>query len=89
MPNDFIGINHGKKQMRFASDDKIVYAPVDLRPIEIHLKEDGAIDDGPSFCMVLSDMGRIKDYERRMLAQISLKMFNEGLTDIGYQIIKL
>ena len=60
--------------------------PMELRPIEIHLKEDGDLDDKPSLCIVMTDMQPFS--QTFFYGQISLKMFNEGLKDIGYKIVK-
>lgn len=73
----FIGINHGTGPI------KLVGPVVELRPTEIHLKEDGDVEDNPSVAIVLGD----KDF--LVFGQLSLKMWNEGLKDIGYKIVKL
>lgn len=83
MGKDFIGINHGKKQINLNRHRRVA----EFKPVEIHLKEDGSIDDGASFAIVMSNL-----YEQLLVdvyGQISLKMFNEGLKDIGYKIEKL
>ena len=48
------------------------------------LKEDGSIDDKPSFAIVM-DGRKITD---KVFGQISLHMLNEGLDDIDYQVVK-
>lgn len=62
-----------------AEDRKIVV----LRPIEIHLKTDGAKDNTPSFTIVM-DNGKTK-----AIGEFSLKMMNEGLKSIGYELKKI
>lgn len=74
----FIGINHGTGPIKLSG-------PVlELRPTEIHLKEDGAVGDTPSVAIVMSNLSK-----RFVMGQLSLKMWNEGLKDIGYKIVKL
>ena len=73
------GIDWGEKQIDLRSHQNIVWG----RPHEIHHKSDGAIvDDGPSFCLVLLS----HNDELATIGEISLKMFNEALADIGYKI---
>jgi hypothetical protein len=58
-----------------------------MRPVRIFLKEDGAIDDKPSFAILMThDTTMIR---HQILGQVSLKMWNEGLADVGYEIIKI
>lgn len=77
----FIGVNHGQDKIVIISDKPVS----EFRPIEIHLKEDGALDDTPSFNFLLVN----EYYPINITAQITLKMFNEGLADIGYEIVKV
>lgn len=80
MAKDFIGINHGKKVIEIGSEFRIVQ----LKPTEIHLREDGDIDNNPSVAIVMENaFGPIA------FGQLSLKMWNEGLADVGYEIVKL
>lgn len=63
-----------------------------VRPIEIHLKQDGSLTNGPSFCFVMTDEQvhvPVKEVTRSIEAQISLQMLNDGLKDIGYEIKKI
>lgn len=77
----FIGISHGKGTIKINHE-----FVTQLRPIEIHMKEDGTLDDKPSFCIVMSSM---MEGLSVVAGQISLKMLNEGLKDIGYEIKKI
>ena len=52
-----------------------------MRPVEIHLKEDGSKANEPSFCIVMTD------FNNQVAGEISLEMLNDGLADIGYEII--
>ena len=76
----FIGINHGKGQIDLNHLDNTD----EFLPIEIHMREDGTTDNKPSVAIVLKDGGG-----RHVYGQLSLKMWNEGLKDIGYKIVKL
>ncbi len=80
-PKAFIGINHGKGNIDIKHD-----LVAQLLPIEIHLKENGTLDDKPSFAIVLSSMVKSLPV---VVGQLSLKMWNEGLKDIGYEIKKI
>ena len=74
----FIGINHGTGPI------KLMGPVTEMLPTEIHLKEDGAIGDTPSVAIVMDDFSNPV-----VFGQLSLKMWNEGLKDIGYKIVKL
>lgn len=76
----FRGINHGKDDIDLTHLD---YPPVEFKPIEIHLKENGSITDEPSIAIV---MQRPEGFA--VVGQLSIKMWNEGLADIGYEIVK-
>jgi hypothetical protein len=56
----------------------------EMRPIEIHLKENATYDDKPGFTIVMADR-----YGRVGYGQVSLKMLNEALKDIGYEMKKI
>lgn len=60
--------------------------PVEVRPIEIHLKEDGSLNDGPSLCIVNSDMQKSPTF---FFSQVSIEMLNSALKEIGYSINKI
>ena len=79
MKKDFVGFNHGTGTIKVEGNH------VEARPTEIHLKEDGTITNGPSLCMVMDF--DILPY--RIIGQISVEMFNEGLKDLGYKISKI
>jgi len=76
--NKFKGIDVGKGPI----DLSPYPSAYQLRPIEIYHKEDGAVDDGPSFGILMICPYNIA---APVLGQISLKMFNEGLADVGYK----
>ena len=74
----FIGIKDGKGPI------KLMGPIIELLPTEIHLKEDGDVDGNPSVAIVMSN-----EVAKIVVGQLSLKMWNEGLKDIGYKIVKL
>ena len=49
---------------------------VELRPIELHIKEEGDINDNPSLCYVMKDV-----FGRYFHAQISQEMLLKGLEE--------
>lgn len=73
----FIGINHGLDKIN------LIVPGRELLPVEIHLKENGDLEDNPSVAIVM------KGTDISVFGQLSLKMWNEGLKDIGYKIVKL
>ena len=70
------GIDHGKGQI----DLKHHLTPARFLPTELHHKVDGSIEDAPSFAIVMEHGGIV------VFGEVSLKMFNEALADIGYEI---
>ena len=78
MKKDFTGFDHKKKQMdlRGLGDVKV------LKPTQIHHKENGSLKNEPSFAIVMEGV------LITVVGEISLEMFNKGLNDIGYEIIK-
>ena len=80
MGKDFKGFNHRKGQISI--DPK--YNLTQLKPVEIHLKEDGDLNNEPSFAIIM-----VRPTNNGAFGQISLKMLNEGLADIGYKIEKI
>lgn len=75
----FYGTNVGKG----AIDLREYPSAYQLRPTRIYLKEDGAINDKPSFGIL---MEHPTDYQPKVLGQLSLAMLNDGLNDVGYTI---
>ena len=73
----FIGINHGLGSIKLTGPIR------EFLPTEIHLKENGDTEDNPSVAIVM------KASDISVVGQLSLKMWNEGLKDIGYKIVKL
>lgn len=71
--------NHGKGQIDL---QHLGPSALELRPSEIHLKENGSTSNEPSFAIVLEG-GPLKVY-----GQVSLKMLNEALGELGYTIIQ-
>lgn len=77
----FKGVKHGKGQI----DLKHLGDSVELRPVEIHMKEDGGLDDQPVFVIVMVGTRYIP---MAVYGQITLDMLNGGLKEIGYKIVK-
>jgi len=80
MRKDFKGVNHGTGRI-IINRDKEVFV---LKPTEIHLKENGSLKNEPSFAIVLEN----PPFKFKCVGEISLEMLNEGLADVGYEIIK-
>lgn len=78
----FVGYNHGKNKIQLEGN-RFLHA----KPIEIHLKEDGDINNEPSFAIVMEHVAFI--HITFIVGEISLKMLNEGLEDIGYKIVPI
>ena len=81
MTKDFIGINHRKEQIKLPFKKHFP-----MLPTEVHLKEDGTLSNEPSLAFVLTHPNSAMS---PVVGQISIKMLNEGLADIGYEIKKL
>ena len=78
MSKEFKAFNHGTGKIEIGLDyDKSLKV---MRPVEIHLKEDGAIGDKPSFAilMVCNDTNAI--------GAIALKMLTEAMEGLGFLI---
>ena len=75
---DFKTIDHGTDKMDMRG---LGYA-VQVRPTELHHKSDGAKDDSPSFAIVMQGRNMAP-----VVGQISLKMLNEAMEELGYSII--
>lgn len=80
MPEEFKGIDHGTSHINLQFEQRFAY---ELRPTEIHHKIDGALDNEPSFAIVMSHPNGFACF-----GQISLEMFNKALGEIGYKIEK-
>lgn len=78
----FKGIGHGINHIVINGEPgKVMHF---YKPIEIHLKENGSLKNEPSFAIVMDS-----EVHGMALGEISLEMFNDGLRDIGYKIIKI
>jgi len=73
--------NHGKGLIKINRNPGA--GVTEGRPIELHLKEDGAADESPSFAIIIEDSNGNK-----VLGQISLKMLSEALDKLGYTLTK-
>ena len=63
-------VNWGNEQIDFTTYD----IKEELRPGELHIKENGAMNDTRSFCFVLKNQNG-----ENFVAQISEEMLNRGL----------
>lgn len=62
---------------------KLIIMPdnaIQMRPTEIHLKENGAKNNKPSLCIVMEIPGQVP----KVYGQISIAMLNEALNELGY-----
>lgn len=80
MSKDFKGKNWVTGRIRIEKDKEVLI----LKLTEIHLKENGSLKNEPSFAIVMEN----PPFHFKCVGEISLEMFNEGLADIGYKIIK-
>lgn len=80
--NDFVGVDHGTNPIDLTGIKQRIFT--EMRPIAIHHKLDGQIDNGPSFCIVMSSVpaGSI------VYGQVSLNMLTKALDTIGYTLKK-
>jgi len=76
---EFQAFDHGTGKIDLSQHQHLIQ----MKPVEIHHKEDGTKDDKPSFAIVMTSP--VMD---PVVGQISLEMLNEGLEDIGYKIEK-
>jgi len=57
-----------------------------LMPIELHHKSNGSRENEPSFCIIMA--GNRLEHTPCVIGEISLKMLNEGMKELGYNIVK-
>jgi hypothetical protein len=76
----FKGFDHGTDPFKLHFEKSLA---LEFQPYEIHHKVDATTDNGPGFCIVMTN-GILNVY-----GQISLKMMNEALNSIGYKIEKI
>lgn len=79
LPDKITAFNWGTRIMKVDVVDKRVML---MRPTEIHLKENGALDNTPSLAIVMDTQ------TLRVVGEVSLNMLNEGLKSIGYELKK-
>lgn len=79
MDKAFKAFNHGKDKIDLRHHKGII----EMKPVEIHHKEDGSIKDEPSFCIVMTH-----PFSPTVGGEISLEMLNDALADIGYEVIR-
>lgn len=76
---DILTKNWGTARISFLDRESI-----EIRPTEIHLKEDGSRENGSSLAIVLSVPNQPQ--LPIIVGQISIKILNEALGELGYQI---
>jgi hypothetical protein len=82
---DFTAENVGFEPIILNKEQLGLQGPsLNIMPIKLYLKEDGAKDNGRSIALLSIDANN-----RGYVSQISLKMLNEGLADIGYELKKI
>lgn len=79
MEKAFKSYDHRKGKIDLTHHKSIIT----MRPTEIHHKEDGSKTDEPSFCIVMTS-----PFSPTVAGEISLEMLNDGLSDIGYEIVR-
>lgn len=77
--SNFIGFDHGNGKMMINGEHGFIFA----KPIELHLKRDGSIEDKESFAIVMEVFTK-----QKIVGEISLKMLNEAFEDVGYKIVE-
>lgn len=84
--NTFTGFNVGKNRIDVGHYSDINYSAMfELRPVELYLKEDGAKGDKPSFAITMIDP---RNHAAPIIGELSLEMWNKGLSEVGYEIVK-
>jgi hypothetical protein len=81
--NDFIGIDEGNKVVDLT--EVIRGRPaIQMKPVQLHHKANGAIGDKPSFVIVMAH----PDDRAIVFGQISLDMLTKALDQVGYSLTK-
>ena len=82
MPLDIIEIfDHGTGPIEIEPGPG-QYLMEQMHHIQLHHKSNGALDDTPSFCFVMANGNET----HIAYAQISLRMLNKALLELGYMI---
>lgn len=76
-------VNHGLRPINLTH---LKQTPIEMRPTELHMKEDGSILDEPSFCFVMQHPSML---HKPVSAQVSLDMLDRAMNELGYKIVKL
>jgi len=80
LPNTLTPFNHGTDKIRISSNKHPgIYQ---MRPTEIHLKQDGSKTNMPSFAFVMEH-----PFLPSVYGEVSLEMLNGAFNEIGYEII--
>lgn len=82
---EFKIINHGNGPINLTHfNPKNI---VEMRPTELHFKENGSLENKPSFALVFEMPWSFA--APIVYGQISLQMLNDGLRELGYEITKI
>jgi hypothetical protein len=84
--NEMINLTHLQTEITENGVERNGVIIEEMRPIEVHVRENGTMDDKPSFCFIFKPPPYIPFYVQ---GQISLRMLNDGLKEAGYKIEKL
>ena len=78
---DFMAVNHEKGIIKLGLSQ---FTDVQQgKPVEIHFKDDGSVDNKPSLCLVI-----MTETTSCVYGQISLEMLNNAIEQVGYKLIK-
>ena len=84
--NEMINLTHLQIELTESGVERNRVIIEEMQPVEVHVRENGTLDDKPSFCFVMKPPLHIPFHVQ---AQISLRMLNDGLREAGYKIEKL
>ena len=80
--NDFVGIDHGDNNVDLLEVSK-GKMPIEMRPVQLHHKNNGAKGDKPSFTIVMAPAGGTLVY-----GQVSLAMMEKAFDQVGYTLVR-
>ena len=72
--------NHGKSQIKLNFPN----ATKHMRPIELHMREDGSLNNTPSFAMVMMN----QTGTQFVVGQFSIETLTDCLDELGFTLTK-
>lgn len=84
MPKDLKTYNVGKELFDLRKPE--YKGMMQYKPVEIYHKEDGSKEDKPCFLFIMRDCSTFLNPKHPVCAQVSLKMLNEAMQELGYEI---